>query len=436
MSALELAQPAIVLEYRELQDRPVPDWLSFAMRETIVWLSVGYQNSSKTGGTVNTSKAYAGDLGVPRGLQAWRPPPGKVGRRSPGVRPQAFLRWSAAFDVNPFTDLDVDLAHNWIRYARGCGDSDATLHRRVGALNAWYSAMRRRRHTGIVLADLINAQDRRNLHITIDPNTPSTNGVPLEVVQALRVAALVDPSPLRSRNRLIVELLPGLGLRAAELCGLDLDDVLRYGPDGKPALRVHGKGAKDRLLALDDYQVALIDDYLLDRVAPPTGTDLTLPGVTGNRPAVAQPLLTSVNGLRLSTQAVSYTLNRLAGLLDPGSDHPVIAEAARMLERFGHLHPHQLRHAHVHFAEDAGASANDIRIQVGHASLATTQLYLDTRAKQRASTSVAVSRLVRGDVDLNSLPTDGIRLRNLPDLPDLDTDDPTTADDPLPEVQA
>lgn len=291
--------------------------------------------------------------------------------------------------------------------------------------------MRRRGHTSIVSADLINAQDRRNLHVTIDPNNPATNGVPLAVVQALQVAALLDPSPLRSRNRLIVELLSGVGLRAAELCALNLDDVLRYGPDGTPALRVHGKGAKKRQSALDGHQFALIEDYLRDRIAPATGTEVALPGTTGNRPTAEQPLLTSINGLRLSTQAVAYTLNRLAGLLDPASDHPIVAEAAQVLERFGHLHPHQLRHAHAHFAEDAGASANRIRIQLGHSSLTTTQIYLDTRANQRASTSVAVSRLVRDGIDFGSLPTDGIRLR---DPADHDADDTTAEDGHRPEM--
>ncbi|WP_284741740.1 tyrosine-type recombinase/integrase [Amycolatopsis sp. RTGN1] len=417
-TSLVLAEPAFVQEYPELQNTGVPDWLPFAIEQTVMWLTLSYEGSHRNGGSENTTKNYAIDLGVPRAMQTWREPvTGKRGRRSPGPRPQAFLRWCAAFDVNPFTDIDVDLAHAWTRYGRYCGDADTTLHRRVGAISAWYSAMRRREHTTIVFADLITRQDRENLGITVVPASP-TVAAPLAVVQAVQVAALLDPSPMRTRNRVIAELLPGTGLRAAELCNLDIDDLHRSGPGGVPALYVRGKGGKYRWVGLDDHQLALIDDYLLDRVPPDTGIDVTLAGQVGNRPAVAQPLLTSINGRRLSTQAVTYVLNRLGGLLDPTCDHPIVAEAALVLANAGRLHPHQLRHAHAQEADDAGASLNQIRLQLGHASLATTQLYLDNSTNLRKSTSVVVSRLIREGVDLSTLPTDGIRLRDLPELED------------------
>jgi hypothetical protein len=77
---------------------------------------------------------------------------------------------------------------------------------------------------------------------------------------------------------------------------------------------------------------------------------------------VAQPLLTSITGRWLSTQAITYVLYRLGRLLDPASDHPVVAEAARVLDDAGRLHPHQFRRAHAQEAEDAGASVNRIRL--------------------------------------------------------------------------
>lgn len=397
MSELAVTGPAILWEYPELRANGVPPWLPFALEQTVRWLTLSYQGSG------NTTKSYAVDLGVPRPMQTWRKPPDGVrGRRSPGPRPQAFLRWCAAFDVNPFTDLDIELAHAWARYARSHGDAATTLHRRVGTVSAWYAAMRRRQHTTIVFADLITRQDRENLQITAVPATP-TVAAPLAVVQALQVAALLDRSPMRTRNRVIAELLPGTGLRAAELCGLDLDDLHRAGPGGFPALYVRGKGGRFRWVRLDDHQLALIDEYLPERVPPRPGNDLAVAGQTGDSAAAEQPLLTSSNGLRLSPPAITYTLKRLGGLLDAGSDHPIVAEAARTLAAAGSLHPHRFRHSHAQEADEAGASVNQIRLQLGHASLTTTQLYLDQGDNLRRSTSVLVSRLIREGFDLDGL---------------------------------
>jgi site-specific recombinase XerD len=426
-TAVAAGPPAITRAYPELGDGGMPEWLPFALGQTVRWLTLSYQGSHARGGGENTTKNYAIDLGVPRAMQTWREPPtGNRGRRSPGPLPQAFLRWCAGFGINPFTDLDVDVAHAWARYARCCGDADTTLHRRVATISAWYAAMRRRGHSTIVFRDLITTRDRANLAITTAPATP-TVAATLAVVRALRVAALLDPSPARTRNQVIAELLPGTGLRAAELCTLDLADLHRRGPGGLPALYVRGKGGTYRWIALDEHQLTLIGDYLNDRVAPATGTDIAATTHTGNRPGPEQPLLTSITGRRLSTQAITYTLNRLAHLLDPASHHPLIAEAARALGEAGRLHPHQLRHTHAHEAHDAGASLNRIRLQLGHTSLATTQLYLDNATNLRHSTSVVVSRLIRHGLDLSSLPTHNPRPPHTPQTADTHTADTHTA---------
>ena len=156
------------------------------------------------------------------------------------------------------------------------------------------------------------------------------------------------------RDRVVLELLYGCGLRASEMCGLALSS---YDPVAG-RLRVVGKGDRERLIPVGEPAREALDAWLLS-----------------GRPRFAgasDALLVSVRGRPLSPSDVRRTLERrgrIAGV------------SARS--------PHALRHAYATHLLEGGAGLREIQELLGHASAATTQIYAH----------VAVPHLVREHAD-------------------------------------
>lgn len=375
-----------------------PDWLRPAVADTVAWLTHAFD-------AVATRNAYATHLGVPRAYQTWRgEPSGNRGRRSSGVLQQAFLRWALETGIDPLRELDHPLLRAWIAHARDCGDADTTLRSRLGAVLSWYREMRTRGRTTLNPGDWMSKQERKNLHV--GNTAPAKPTVPLttQQVRALLTAAAMDPTVHRDRNRAIVAILATTGLRARELCALNTDDVHSAGPDGtNPALRVHGKGNTYAWVRLGRAELDLLDEYLPKRISPTTGREITHLGHVSNR---AEPLLTTDGGNRFTTGAITALLRRLCRLLDESSTSQVVRSAARELSPIaGTIHPHQFRHYYAQAAERNGYAATQVRKDLRHSSLTSTQTYLDAGNDLSASAAGFVSDLVHAGEDLTLLPT-------------------------------
>jgi site-specific recombinase XerD len=149
--------------------------------------------------------------------------------------------------------------------------------------------------------------------------------------------ALAVDGPLGLRNRALVELVYSCGLRSAEAVGLDLGDV----DFEQEAVRVRGKGDKERVVPLGEEAAHHVARYLRDA-----------------RPALAagacDALFVSIRGRRLDTSA----LRRLVP------------------------HPHRLRHAYATHLLEGGADLRTIQELLGHSSLSTTQVYSHVDAKR------------------------------------------------------
>ncbi|MBK5293709.1 MAG: tyrosine-type recombinase/integrase [Acidobacteriia bacterium] len=141
------------------------------------------------------------------------------------------------------------------------------------------------------------------------------------------------------RDLLILELLYGSGLRAAELVALSLEDI----DFAERWLRVRGKGRKERQVPYGSKAAAALDAYLLERKAAP--------GV--------RALLVNHHGGRLSDRSVRNIVKFYAVQLTGDSS----------------LHPHALRHAFATHLLSDGADLRSIQELLGHARLATTQKY-------------------------------------------------------------
>ena len=161
-------------------------------------------------------------------------------------------------------------------------------------------------------------------------------GRTLPHVLSVAAASEVVEAPLPPRDRALLEVLYGGGLRVSEASGLDWPDVDLV--QGRVLIR-HGKGGKQRLVPIGPPAVEALKVHLGERV--PEG-----------------PVFLNTRGTRMQPRSMRRTV-KLAGLL-AGE---------------GGLHPHALRHSFATHLLDGGADLRGIQELLGHADLSTTQRY-------------------------------------------------------------
>jgi integrase/recombinase XerD len=178
----------------------------------------------------------------------------------------------------------------------------------------------------------------------VRPKVPRTLPRPLSIgdVEAiLRAPGEADPAAIR--DRAILETLYGAGLRISELVGLDVDEVdLDEG-----SVRVMGKGSKERMVPLGRFAVAAIEDYL-----------------TRARPMLAR-----------SGSGAALFLNQRGGRLTRQGVTRVLKTAAVRAGVTKRVTPHTLRHSFATHLLEGGADVRVVQELLGHATLATTQIY-------------------------------------------------------------
>jgi integrase/recombinase XerC len=224
----------------------------------------------------------------------------------------------------------------------------ATIARKMAALRAFYRDLQRRGE--------VAGNPARSLRL---PKVPKSLPRPLSVEDMSEVVEVADrgrrDQPLRVRDRAMLELLYGAGLRVSELVGLDLANI------ELPArsARVLGKGGKERVVPFGLPCAEAIEHYLRLRSE-----------LRNWRTGLLDPraLFLSRLGKRLTVRQVQHLVRRygLLGATRPG------------------LHPHALRHSCATHLLDGGADLRAIQELLGHSSLSTTQRY----------THVSVDRLL------------------------------------------
>jgi site-specific recombinase XerD len=206
----------------------------------------------------------------------------------------------------------------------------STMARKAAAIRCYFSWLAER---GIIAADPA-------ARLT----APSATSRLPDLVGAAELAVLLDgpldfSDPVALRDQVVLELLYAAGLRVAELCQLDLGDVdLVAG-----AVTVMGKGSKERRVPIHERCLEAVEHYLSGARAP-----------FMNERSPSAALLFNRRGVRLGPRDVR-----------------------RILDRRGVLptHPHALRHTYATHLLDGGADLRVVQELLGHASLATTQLY-------------------------------------------------------------
>ena len=243
-----------------------------------------------------------------------------------------FAHWSVLEQREPAA-VDVRQLR---RYAAFCGESElapSTVARKLAALRACFRTLREH---GLV--------EQNPAELVAAPKRPSN--LP-RVLRPAELSALIDRIPagtaLEARDRALIELAYGSGLRAEELVSADVESL---DLDGEQ-IRVEGKGSKTRLVPIGEYARDAIVGYL-ERSRPALLSD---PSETA--------LFLSKSGRRLQSSDVRRRLRLWA----------------RAAELPGRVHPHALRHSFATHLLDGGADLRAIQDLLGHEHLSSTQIY-------------------------------------------------------------
>ncbi|WIY81595.1 tyrosine recombinase XerC [Propionimicrobium sp. PCR01-08-3] len=245
--------------------------------------------------------------------------------------------WLAEAGIDRFDQVQLPDLRSWLADQQSHGLAAASLQRRSGAARVFFRWARRQ---GLVDEDPASGLKSPKVPKRL-PETLTQADV-RELMDAIVAAAADDASPAGVRNVAILEVLYGSGIRVSELCGLDLGDFDR----ARSVIRVLGKGNKQRSVPLGDPADRAVDAWLGRRAEWATAD---------------------------SGQAAF--LGRQGGRLDPRVARRIVHQAMHAIPQAPDIGPHGLRHAMATHLLEGGADLRSVQEMLGHASLATTQIY-------------------------------------------------------------
>jgi integrase/recombinase XerC len=262
---------------------------------------------------------------------------------------RSMLGHAVSCGVEELAEIDISLLRAWLATQHAAGHSRASIARRAAAARAFTAFTHQLgRSSADPGAQLRSPKTHRKL-----PEVLAVDEV-LAVLEdrSARNGQRSEADPLDLRDTAIMELLYATGIRVAELCGLDIDDI----DEARRTVRVFGKGAKERVVPVGIPAIGAVDRWRR----------------TG-RPLVA----TAKSGPALFVGA-------RGGRLDPRTARRVVHGRIAATGFVPEMGPHGLRHTAATHLLDGGADLRSVQELLGHASLATTQIY----------THVSIERLV------------------------------------------
>ena len=274
--------------------------------------------------SVHTIRAYLGDL-------------------------DSLLEHLARIEVSDIATLELSHIRSWLANQQVKGGARTTLSRRATSIRLFTKWASKKGYLAKdVGATLATPKGARTLP---DVLTVADASLAMDVMAA-RVGE--EDGPISNRDAAMLEILYASGARVSELCGLDLEDI----DYARQTIRVLGKGKKERTIPIGKPAMRALESWLKE------GRDL-LAG-----PKSERAVFLGARGKRIDQRTV----------------RTMVYHALAALESVEKMGPHALRHSAATHLLEGGADLRTVQEILGHASLATTQIYthVSTERLQKA----------------------------------------------------
>ncbi len=225
----------------------------------------------------------------------------------------------------------------WLGQMTGDGASPATIQRRSGAARVFFAWAQRE---GVIENDPAAQLKSPRVPRRLPPDLSQQAAA--EMFAAASARAAETEGPLGVRDVAILEMLYSSGIRVAELCGLDLDDV----DHAVRVVRVLGKGNQERTVPVGAPALDAVRSWLAVRGQ-------------WHKPQSGAAMFLGARGARIDPRVVRRMVHQSLAAVTDAPD----------------LGPHGLRHAMATHLLEGGADLRSVQEMLGHASLATTQIY-------------------------------------------------------------
>lgn len=263
--------------------------------------------------SVHTIRAYLGDL-------------------------ESLLVHLEAIGVTDISQLELVHLRSWLANQQIKGGARTTLSRRAVSVRLFTKwAVKNKYLAKDVAATLATPKGHRTLPEVLDIADAKV------AMDSLATRAAEEETPISLRDVAMVELLYATGARVAELCGLDLSDV----DYDRQTIRVLGKGNKERTIPMGNPAMKALNLWLKD------GRDVIKNAQSDNA------VFLGARGRRIDQRTV----------------RTVVYQALEAIEGIERMGPHALRHSAATHLLEGGADLRTVQEILGHASLATTQIY-------------------------------------------------------------
>ena len=274
--------------------------------------------------SVHTIRAYIGDL-------------------------ESLLNHLETIGVTDISQLELVHLRSWLANQQVKGGARTTLSRRAVSVRLFTKwAVKNKYLAKDVAATLATPKGHRTLPEVLDIADAKT------AMDSLATRASEEETPISLRDVAMVELLYATGARVAELCGLDVSDI----DYDRQTIRVLGKGNKERTIPLGNPAMKALNVWLKE------GRDSIKNSLSGNA------IFLGARGKRIDQRTV----------------RTVVYNALQAIEGIERMGPHALRHSAATHLLEGGADLRTVQEILGHASLATTQIYthVSTERLQKA----------------------------------------------------
>ncbi len=274
--------------------------------------------------SVHTVRAYIGDL-------------------------ESLLAHLETLKVDQIAQLELNHLRSWLANQQIKGGARTSLSRRITSIRLFTKwAVKNNYLAKDVGTTLATPKGHRILPDVLEIDEAKT------AMDSLATRASEEQTPLSLRDVAIVEMLYATGARVGELCGLDFNDI----DYDRQTIRVLGKGNKERTIPFGNPALRALTSWLKqgrDQIAQTHSGDAVFIGARGKR-------------------------------IDQRTVRTVVYEALSAIEGIERMGPHALRHSAATHLLEGGADLRTVQEILGHASLATTQIYthVSTERLQKA----------------------------------------------------